>query len=232
MSDPLRLILFDCDGTLIDSQHMIVAAMEHAFTENGVPPLPRERVLSIVGLSLNEAIAHLLPEVEEERRLAVTRTYRDAFFDLRSKPELSEPVFEGMPAVLDALSREENLMLGIVTGKSDRGLEHILGLHDLRHYFVTLQTADRHPSKPHPGMVHAALRETGAEAANTLVVGDTTFDMEMARAAKAGALGVSWGYHPSDDLVRAGAHDVIHAVEALPARFSDWWTRLPDKESS
>ena len=109
-------------------------------------------------------------------------------------------------------------MLGIATGKSRRGVDAIferLGLHP---YFVTIQTADGHPSKPHPSMIRAAIHETGAAAESTVMIGDTVFDIEMAKNAEVAGVGVTWGYHPVDQLKLAGAHEIVTGyADLLPA---------------
>lgn len=226
MSAPLRLVVFDCDGTLIDSQHMIVAAMNHAFDAHGLPHLPREKVLSIVGLSLDEAIEALVPHVELPIRRRLTESYKGAFFELRTRKELAEPLFPGVREVLDALAAQDNVLLGIATGKSQRGLRHALETHGLRDYFVTLQTADDAPSKPHPEMLRRAMRETGVNPADTVLIGDTTFDMEMARAARAHALGVDWGYHEPHLLTACGARAVLGDFAGLTPALEDIWAPM------
>ena len=229
MTSPLRLVVFDCDGTLIDSQHMIVAAMNHAFDAHGIPNLPREQVLSIVGLSLDEAIETLVPHVELSLRRRVTESYKGAFFELRARKDLAEPLFPGVREALDALSARGDTVLGIATGKSQRGLRHALDLHGLRDYFVTLQTADDAPSKPHPEMLLRALRETGAEPLNTVLVGDTSYDMAMARAAGTHAFGVDWGYHEPHQLDAAGAHLVLSDFAELAPAAEALWTGRADE---
>jgi len=219
----LKLVLFDCDGTLVDSQHMIVAAMGVAFTENKLPLLPREKVLSIVGLSLHEAIGTLLPKAEPDVLVRVTEAYRDAFSGLRGREDLHEPLFEGTLEALDLLADQDDVLLGIATGKSQKGLCNILALHGLENYFVTLQTADDAPSKPHPGMVERALFETGVSAADAVVIGDTSYDMIMARSAGAAGLGVSWGYHAPEMLSREGAHAVLGHFGELEGALNDIW---------
>jgi len=210
----LKLVVFDCDGTLIDSQHMIVAAMNHAFDAHGIVSLPREQVLSIVGLSLAEAVSALLPEADPELRYKITEDYKNAFHALRDRQDLHEPLFEGARDAIEALAARDDVLLGIATGKSQRGLQFALEAHDIRHHFVTLQTADDAPSKPHPEMLYRAIRETGVEVADTALIGDTSYDMQMAQAAGAHALGVGWGYHTRDMLTQSGAHAVLD-------RFSD-----------
>jgi phosphoglycolate phosphatase len=106
-------------------------------------------------------------------------------------------------------------MLGVATGKSDRGLFHCLESHGLLDHFVTLQTADRHPSKPHPSMIEHAMAEAGADAAVTVMIGDTSFDMAMGVNAGVRALGVDWGYHTPEELMAAGAEMVVTDMEQL-----------------
>lgn len=222
MSDR-KLVLFDCDGTLIDSQHMIVAAMNHAFTKAGLATLPRARVLSIVGLSLHQAVETLLPEKPRSLIDAVSIGYRDAFYELRTRKELSEPLFDGILPLLEKLAERDDIVMGVATGKTQKGLRNVLKNHDLARFFVTLQTADDAPSKPHPGMIHNAMRETGIGAEDTVLIGDTTYDVEMALAAGAHAVGVTWGYHPTSDLIRVGAHRVLHnRSELMPALLGIW----------
>lgn len=218
-----RLVVFDCDGTLIDSQHMIVAAMTHAFEAHGLATLPREEVLSIVGLSLDEALLGLLPDAEAGLRRAVTEGYKDAFHHLRTRSDLAEPLFPGAREAIERLAARDDLILGIATGKSRRGLRLALDRHDLLQFFTTLQTAEDAPSKPHPAMLQRAMTETGCAPEDTVLVGDTSYDIHMARAAGTHALGVDWGYHAREALVRAGATRVLAAFAELhPALDAIW----------
>ena len=212
----MHLVLFDCDGTLIDSQAIIVESMSAAFAANGLPPPARTAILEIVGLSLPIAIATLAGEKLHAAVADVTQSYKDAFQRLRAEPVDRMPLYPGAIEALDALAAEPDLVLGIATGKSRRGLDAVIAKHGLEGRFVTLQTADDAPSKPDPTMIRRALVETGAEASHTLLVGDTTFDMEMARAAGARGLGVAWGYHPAERLVAAGAARVVDGFAEVP----------------
>jgi phosphoglycolate phosphatase len=220
---PIRLVVFDCDGTLIDSQHMIVAAMAHAFEAHGLAPLPRETVLSIVGLSLDEALSALLPETEPRLRKAVTEGYKDAFHHLRARPDLAEPLFPGARETIERLAARDDVLLGIATGKSQRGLRLALEQHDLIRFFGTLQTADDAPSKPHPMMLERAMAEAGTRPAETALVGDTSYDIHMACAAGTHAFGVDWGYHSPDILVEAGAKRVLSAFDELHPALDEIW---------
>jgi phosphoglycolate phosphatase len=211
-----KLAVFDCDGTLVDSQANICQSMEEAFRIAALRAPPRAAIRRIVGLSLVEAIRALIPDAEDALHRRMAADYKEAFFHLRTSGAMAEePLFEGIPDVLQRLA-DDGWLLGVATGKSDRGLAHILAHHGLTHHFVTLQTADRHPSKPDPAMLLAAMDEAGAEPHMTAMIGDTSFDIAMGKAAGARAVGVAWGYHDMRDLVDAGADVVADRVAALP----------------
>lgn len=214
--ETLRLVLFDCDGTLVDSQHMIVAAMRDAHAAEGLLPPPREDILSIVGLSLPEAFTVLSRGRADYPVSVMVEAYRNAFMRLRDA-EPPEPMFPLARDTLAALRAEPDVLMGMVTGKARRGVARVLAAHSMEGWFTTIQTADDAPSKPHPGMVLQAMAETGLPAHRTVVVGDTTYDMEMAKAAGAFALAVSWGYHPQEDLLAAGADLLVHGFAEVPA---------------
>jgi phosphoglycolate phosphatase len=217
----LRLVIFDVDGTLVDSQAHILASMERAFAGLGLVPPDRAATLSIVGLSLPVAMARLAPDAPD-RVDDLVAGYRSAFAALRAEGDAAalSPLYPGARACLERLSAEPWTLLGIATGKSRRGLDHLLEVHGLRGLFQTVQVADDHPSKPHPAMLQACLTETGVVSAQAVIVGDTSYDMEMGRAASVRGIGVSWGYHPADALLRAGASRVIDRFEALPDALS------------
>ena len=172
----------------------------------------------VIGLSLDQAMAALVPDADHA---ALSATYKDAFIAMRGAGEVEEPLFDGIVDLLDAL-QADGWLLGVATGKSDRGLRHCLATHGIGGRFVTLQTADRNPSKPHPAMALAAMAEAGASPAATVFIGDTGWDMGCARAAGCGAIGVGWGYHDHDEMISMGAHDVAdHPVE-VAALASKW----------
>lgn len=214
----LRLVVFDVDGTLVDSQAHILAAMKRAFAAIDRPPPPRAAVLGIVGLSLPVAMARLAPDMPD-RVATLVEAYKSAFASLREADGRPlSPLFPGARRCLDALSADPWTLVGIATGKSRRGLDHLFELHGFGALFHTVQVADDHPSKPHPAMLEACLSETGVEASRAVIVGDTTFDVEMGRAAGFRTIGVGWGYHDTGDLRAAGADLVIEGFsDLLPA---------------
>jgi phosphoglycolate phosphatase len=210
-----RLAIFDCDGTLVDSGATIHAALKASFEQNGLEVPPAHVSRRVIGLSLTEAMAALLPGAEPERHLQLAQEYKHAFIALRAAGEVEEPLFDGILELLDALEAD-GWLLAVATGKSDRGLRHCLDGHDIHARFVSLQTGDRHPSKPHPSMVAQAIAEAGAVPQTTIVVGDTSFDMAMAVAAGATGIGAAWGYHEAEELVAGGAAAVaMHPREVL-----------------
>ncbi len=208
-----RLAIFDCDGTLVDSQANICLAMEHCFAGTGLEAPPRERTRRVVGLSLVEAMRAMLPDAQPHLHAALAEDYKLAFHRLRGRGLIEEPLYDGIAALIDALE-SDGWLLGVATGKSDRGLCICLGHHGLGRRFVTLQTADRHPSKPHPSMIEQAIADAGAAPETTAMIGDTSFDMAMARAAGVTAIGAAWGYHDPHELLAAGAHHIAaHPLE-------------------
>lgn len=218
----VKLCLFDCDGTLVDSQHVIIAAMGEAFALQGLPPPQDEKVRSVVGLPLKSAIALLLPEGVSQNVDQLAEAYTRAYGQMRRGGQMPEPLFQGVIETLDAIA-ERGWLLGIATGKSYRGALATLESHGLAGRFCTIQTADSGATKPEPDMILNALRETGADAARTVMIGDTVYDMIMARRAHARPLGVAWGYHDEEQLWAAGAEQVIHAFPQITAVLDGWF---------
>jgi phosphoglycolate phosphatase len=223
MSKSLKLVVFDCDGTLVDSQHMICSAMTRAYEEHGMVAPPRERMLSIVGLSLTECFRVLGEGAPDYPVETLAEQYKNAFHDLRARGDYMEPLYPGAAETVTALAAREDVVLGIATGKSQRGVRLVLGHHGLLDHFITIKTADDAPSKPDPGMVLHAMREAGVEARDTVVVGDTIYDMKMAQAAGAAAIGVTWGYHTRDSLTATGV-TVIDDYATLVPTLDKIWT--------
>lgn len=219
-----RLVIFDIDGTLLDSQIFILAAMAEAFGEAGHSVPPREDVLGIVGLSLPEAIGVLLPELPEAENARLVALYKQSFLSLRQRTG-GEAGAEMYPGARDAVHRlnDAGFLLSAATGKARRGLTHFLESHGLAHMFVGTQSADDAPSKPHPGMVQRCLAETGIAPQNAVIVGDTEFDMAMGRAAGVRCIGVAWGYHPRARVLRGGAEMIAEDFTELPGLVQSFW---------
>lgn len=213
-----RLAIFDCDGTLVDSGASIYAALRQAFELHGLDCPPQSVSRRAIGLSLAESMAMLAPGQDHE---ALSRTYKDAFFAMRGAGQVDEPLFDGIAELIDTLDAA-GWLLGVATGKSDRGLRHCLERHGLAGRFVTLQTADRHPSKPDPSMALAAMAEAGAGPSTTIFIGDTAWDMGCAAHAGAGGIGAGWGYHDADELLTSGALGVAAMPVDVPALAAEW----------
>lgn len=212
----LKLVIFDVDGTLVDSQDDILGAMTAAFDSLDMAAPTRADVLSIVGLSLDVAMPRLAPMAAPRAWEALVEAYKTSYMQRRKTvgAKQSSPLYPGARAVLDHLKARDDVLLGIATGKSRRGLDKLIEAHALGGYFVTRQVADDHPSKPHPAMLLAALSETGVTASDTVMIGDTSYDMDMAQAAGVVGIGVSWGYHAPTSL--GVAEVVIDSFDDLP----------------
>ncbi|MGR3760697.1 HAD-IA family hydrolase [Roseobacteraceae bacterium NS-SX3] len=220
MSAPLRLVLFDVDGTLADSQGAITAAMAAAFTGAGLEVPPREAVLSIVGLSLPLAMAELAPGADGQTLAKLEAGYRHAYKAAREAAGAGHsPLYPSARGMLAELNAVPEYLLGVATGKSQRGLDALLAAHGLA-CFVTRQVADHHPSKPHPSMVLTALAETGVAPENAVMIGDTSYDMDMGRAAGVATIAVDWGFHPAQHL---GADHIISSFAALAPLLAEIW---------
>jgi len=214
------LVVFDCDGTLVDAQAGIIRGVVEAFTAAGLAPPPAEAIRRGVGLSLEAAIARLAPEADPAQVQRLADLYRDAFITLRQHPEYTEPLYPGARDALDGLAMR-GVVLGVATGKGRRGLRTSLERHGLLDYFTVLQTADDAAGKPAPDMLLNAMSETGIGRGRTLMVGDTSFDMAMARSARVAAVGVAWGYHAPDELLAAGAARVLDRYADLLPHAAD-----------
>lgn len=213
----MYLVIFDCDGTLVDSQETILHGLEVGFEAVGLEMPDRRTALSIVGLSLERAFLTLVGEVNQHHVSTMADAYRTAKVARREEGLDFDPLYPGAMEALDRLSARDDVLLGVATGKARRGVDHLCRIHGLEDRFVTIQTADTSPSKPHPDMILQAMGETGAEAGRTVMIGDTSFDMEMAVAAGTRGIGVTWGYHDRDRLQAGGAATVIDHFDQLDA---------------
>ena len=216
-----KLLVFDWDGTLMDSEARIVACIQSAFADLGEMPPPREVAREVIGLGLEEAMTMLWPDGSVLQRRELVDRYR---FHFLGGSEGSSSLFPGARELIEDLN-QRGLLLAVATGKSRRGLESALASTGLRGHFHATRCADETFSKPHPEMLLQVMDELGAHRSETLMIGDTEFDMEMARAAGTGALGVGWGYHSVDELNEAGAHGVIEACHSLTSDIDAFFAR-------
>lgn len=207
-----KLIIFDWDGTLMDSTDRIVECMRGAALEAGLPDCPAQAVRGIIGLGLPEAIRTLYPRIDDEQLGTMRECYSRRFVDAEREPS---SLFPGVWQVLELLRRERTLM-AVATGKSRRGLDRVWRQSGLGEYFVSSRCADESGSKPHPAMVEEILLETGVAQGDALVVGDTTFDLEMARGAGVEAAGVTWGAHPRSKLLECQPLALLERMDELP----------------
>jgi len=212
----VKLAVFDCDGTIVDSQHSIIHSMHAAFTRYGLPKPSRDSIRRVIGLPLAQSFAILAPDESPTRHDQLRQAYSDSWHDLHSAEGLSEPLYPGVREVLEILEAD-GWLLGVATGKSHRGLVMTLEKHGLFDRFITLQTSDRARGKPHPEMLFNAMNESGAAASNTVMIGDTTYDIEMSVNAKTRAIGVAWGYHSVKELLKSGAEVVLTNFSELPS---------------
>lgn len=213
----MRLAVFDCDGTLVDSQANIIRAMGDSFGRMGLAEPDPHAVRRVVGLSLVEAMQALLPDADPDLHSRLADDYKLAFQRLRADQRLDpEPMFDGVKELLLELEAE-GWLLAVATGKSDRGLNLCLTHHGILDRFISLQTADRHPSKPDPAMLMACLADAGVGTETAFIIGDTSFDMGMGVAAGVTAIGVDWGYHDAHELLASGAASVALDAAHLKA---------------
>jgi phosphoglycolate phosphatase len=214
----MRLAVFDCDGTLVDSQAAIVSVMGAAFAAENHPAPTDLAIRRTIGLPLAEAIGLLAPGADTARVHRLTEGYRDIARTVQHRHDHHEPLFEGTRDTLDRLARA-GWRLAVATGKGRRGLIATLTRHDLLERFLSLHTADDGPGKPDPTMLRNAMAFAGVTPADTVMIGDTSFDMRMAANAGTHGLGVAWGYHPREELLASGAHAVAdtyaHLAELL-----------------
>ncbi len=215
-----KLAVFDVDGTLVDSRRSIADAMDMAFTALSLAPPGYAETRRIVGLSLRPAIATLAPDQPEERYALLADAYKDAFVANRAAGHF-EPLYDGARDLVAQL-RDDGWRLGVATGKARRGVDAFLDTHGFVGWFDAAFCADDGPGKPDPHMLRLVIDAVGADLRHTVMIGDTSFDMAMARAANVHAQGVSWGFHTADEIRGGGAHHVVDDMPALETALVRW----------
>lgn len=212
-----KLLVFDWDGTLMDSEARIVACIQSAFADLGEMPPPREIAREVIGLGLEEAMTMLWPDGSVLQRRELVDRYRSHFL---GGQETESHLFPGARELVQDLNAR-GLLLAVATGKSRRGLESALTSTGLRSHFHATRCADETFSKPHPEMLLQVMAELGADRSETLMIGDTEFDMEMARNAGVAALAVAYGVHHPERLLRHEPLDCLNELQEL----RDWLER-------
>jgi len=210
----MKLAIWDVDGTLIDSRASIHRAAVEAAEAIGVTPPTYDQVRAIVGVSLFEALAMMRPDLDHETIAAYTRAYQDAFLRFHADPDFHDSLYAGADDCLRELKRD-GWLIGMATGQSRRGVNRCLNAYGWGDIFDVTFCADDGPSKPHPHMIHRNLEHLGAVAHHAVMIGDTSHDMKMARAAGVLAVGVSWGFHTVAELEAAGAQHIVHNFAEL-----------------
>jgi phosphoglycolate phosphatase len=219
----MKLAIFDVDGTLMDSQAMIIASLTDAFIAEQLPLPSRPEMLGIVGLSLVSAMAALRPDDAAARHERLAHAYREAFWSHRANRSFPELPFDGALELLRRLQARGDVLIGIATGKAQRGVRHIIDQFGLEGVFATIQTSDDAPSKPHPDMILQAMREAGVNREDTVMIGDAVFDIEMARAACVKPIAVSWGFQPRPALEIAMPYAIVDDFTELEETLAVLW---------
>jgi phosphoglycolate phosphatase len=215
MTAKIKLIVFDWDGTLMDSEAQIVACLHAAIADLGLEPMDDHTVKNVIGLGLREAIDTLVPGRDQHFHRAFVEHYRKYWF--QSKDSV---LFDGVREVLDTLQQQQ-LLLGVATGKARRGLERVLGETDLASVFHATRCADEAPSKPHPQMLLDIMERLNVSPDETLMVGDTEYDMEMATNAGAAKIAVRTGVHSERRLNRHQPLVCLEQLIDMPAWLAD-----------
>ena len=210
---PVRLVIFDFDGTLVDSRKLIIEAHRVVFNEFGLARPSEDESLSLIGISLELVLSRLAgADAPIEKMVAAYRRWLPV---LRADDTYAEVPFDGAADLLTALAERQGVALGVATGHVSDAIAPALARFGWQSHFRTIQTADKAPSKPHPGMLLQALDDANVDARDAIMVGDTAFDMEMAQAAGVRGVAVTWGFHRADRLRDAGASRLVDDVGEL-----------------
>jgi phosphoglycolate phosphatase len=209
----MPLIIFDIDGTLIDSVALIIETVTSAFRAVGEPVPTETAIRGISGITAREAMAILAPTATPERVDQIIESYRTHYHG--GAGLAAEPLFAGALAALDRLQQRTDTILAVATGKGYRGAVTLLERHAILDRFHSVETPDHNRGKPDPQMIETAMEKAGASRSETVMIGDTVHDMRMAKAAGVRAIGVAWGYHDVTALIAAGADSIIESFAQL-----------------
>lgn len=219
----MKFAVFDCDGTLVDSQFVISQTMNLTFADFGLPQLEVSRIRTVIGLHLPEAIERLIGKAPEGTTFTeLSEAYKAHFFAIRQSGDFNEPLFDHVDTVLNSLA-EAGVTIGLATGKSRRGVDYVLAKHGLAELFESIKTSDDGPGKPSPEILQDAMLEVGATAKETIVIGDTSYDILLAKNAGARAIGVTFGNHSPKELTAAGADRLVESFGDVPAALDALW---------
>lgn len=212
----MKLAVFDVDGTLVDSRATIERAVQRGFAAIGLPPPPYDEIRQIVGLSLAPALQQLAPDLDANQKARLVEGYREAFAEFHRTPGFAEPLYEGAAQTLARL-KAEGWRIAMATGKSRRGVEAVIRMQGWADLFDSTHCGEDGPGKPDPAMLTAAMQALHAQPHETIMIGDTSHDMRMAKAAGARAQGVAWGFHTAEEVAAGGADEVSTTFAELNA---------------
>lgn len=218
MRNSYSVLIFDWDGTLMDSEVAIVKSLKFSFEDNGVALLSNDTLKSIIGLSLDEAFMALLPDASPAMIQSLSNSYRQDFLRQDSTGSL---LFTGVQSVLDEL-KSLGYFLCVATGKSRRGLDKVLQETKLENYFACTRCADETFSKPHPLMIEEILTDMDAMPDDALLIGDTDFDLQMGNNAGIDSIAVSYGVHSVERLTPHSPKAIFDDLRELP----EWLLRV------
>ncbi len=215
-----KLVIFDLDGTLIDTEVLMVESVVAAFRKIGHAAPDEKTIRSISGLGLVQGFAQISSGLGQGDLEGLKNYYREIYLE-RASASMRESLFSGALAALEMLAARDDLLISVATGKSGSGTDRVLRAHNILSLFTSVHTPDTNRSKPDPDMVHSAIAIANSGLQSTLMIGDTVNDINMAVAAGVKSIGVNWGYHTSDELIKAGADVLVDDFSQMLAEIDN-----------
>ncbi|MDG1154189.1 MAG: HAD-IA family hydrolase [Alphaproteobacteria bacterium] len=212
----MRLIIFDCDGTLVDSQKSIMNAIVTAWESFGLNPPKLSSVLQVIGLTIQDSVRVLEPDLNENDYGKLEKEFYSAFVNLNEQAKIEEELFPNVVETLNVLNDDKSY-LAVLTGKGNLGLQNTFKNKNIGEYFIATKTSDCGPGKPNPQTMNELIAELGVEKESVVMIGDTTHDILTAKNAGVKSIGVSFGYHSVGELVKAGANEIVDDFSNLPS---------------